>query len=129
MNWVDALAVGVAQAMAIFPGVSRSGATIGAGLTRGLRRELAARYSFLLGTPVILGAGLFKVLDLAQAGNLASQWVSLLIGFVVSGVVGFGCIHLLLSYVRQRRLYPFAVYCAVFGVLCLVVVLVRGGAV
>lgn len=128
MNWVDALGVGVAQALAIFPGVSRSGATIAVGLTRGLRRELAARYSFLLGTPVILGAGLFKVADLAQAGRLAADWPFLLVGFVISGVVGFGCIHLLLRYVRERRLYPFAAYCAVFGVFCLVVVLLRGGA-
>jgi len=128
MNWLDALVVGIAQALAIFPGVSRSGATIAAGLTRGLQRDLAARYSFLLGTPVILGAGLFKVVGLAQAGSLAADWPSLLVGFVVSGVVGFGSIHLLLSYVRERRLYPFAAYCAAFGVFCLVVVLVRGGA-
>ena len=128
MNWTDALVVGIAQALAIFPGVSRSGATIAAGLTRGLNRELAARYSFLLGTPMILGAGLFKVMDLAQAGSLAADWPSLLVGFVVSGVVGFGCIHLLLRYVRERRLYPFAAYCAVFGVFCLVVGFLRGGA-
>jgi undecaprenyl-diphosphatase len=124
--WPDALLVGLAQALAIFPGISRSGATIAAGLGRGLRREPAARFSFLLATPIILGAGLFKVTDLAQAGNLAAQVPTLVAGFVTSGVVGFGCIHFLLRYLQRRRLYPFAVYCAAAGVACLLVALVRG---
>jgi len=129
MNWKDALVVGLAQALAIVPGISRSGATISAGLARGLCRDLAARYSFLLGTPVILGAGLFKLVDLAQMGNLVAQAPSLLVGFVAAGIVGVGCIHFLLRYLRQRRLYPFAVYCAVAGIACLVVAAVRGGSV
>lgn len=126
LSWPDALLVGLAQALAIFPGISRSGATIAAGLARGLRREPAARFSFLLATPVILGAGLLKVLDLAQMGDLAAQAPALVVGFLAAGLVGFGCIHLLLRYLQRRRLYPFAAYCAVVGVACLFLVLMRG---
>ena len=122
----DALLVGLAQALAIFPGISRSGATIAAGLARGLRREPAARFSFLLATPVILGAGLLKVVDLAQMGGLAVQAPTLVVGFLAAAVVGFGCIYFLLRYLQRRRLYPFAVYCAVAGVACLLVALIRG---
>jgi undecaprenyl-diphosphatase len=127
LAWPDALLVGFAQALAIFPGISRSGATIAAGLARGLRREPAARFSFLLATPVILGAGLLKVVDLAQMGGLAAQIPTLAIGFAAAGGVGFACIHFLLRYLQHRRLYPFAIYCAVVGVVCLVVALIRGG--
>ena len=127
LTWLDALLVGFAQALAIFPGISRSGATIAAGLGQGLRREPAARFSFFLATPVILGAGLFKVVDLVQMGNLAAQVPSLAVGFVAAGVVGLGCIHFLLRYLQRHRLYPFAVYCAIVGVACLVVAVVRGG--
>jgi undecaprenyl-diphosphatase len=126
LAWSDALLVGLAQALAIFPGISRSGATIAAGLGRGLRREPAARFSFLLATPIILGAGLFKVVDLAQVGNLVTQVPTLFAGFVTSGVVGFACIYFLLRYLQRRRLYPFAVYCAAAGVACLIVALFRG---
>jgi len=126
LAWPDALIVGLGQALAIFPGISRSGATIAAGLARGLRREHAARFSFLLATPIILGAGLFKVMDLAQIGGLATQVPLLVVGFLSAGLVGFGCIHFLLRYLQRRRLYPFAIYCAAAGVACLLVALVRG---
>ncbi len=124
--WLDALLIGLAQALAILPGISRSGATIAAGLACGLRREPAARFSFLLATPIILGAGLLKIVGLAQMGGLAAQTPTLVAGFVASSVVGFGCIHFLLRYLQRRRLYPFAVYCAVAGLACLPVALVRG---
>jgi undecaprenyl-diphosphatase len=127
LTWLDALLVGLAQALAIFPGVSRSGATIAAGLTRNLKRKPAARFSFLLATPIILGAGLFKLVDLVEAGGLAAQASALVVGFVAAGVVGYGCIHFLMRYLEQRRLYPFAVYCAAAGTLCLLVALARGG--
>ena len=127
LAWPDALLVGLAQALAIFPGISRSGATIAAGLARGLRREPAARFSFLLATPIILGAGLLKVVDLAQVGDLAAQVPTFVVGSLAAGAVGFGCIHFLLRYLQRHRLYPFAVYCAVAGVTCLLVALIRGG--
>jgi len=126
LAWRDALLIGLAQALAIFPGVSRSGATIAGGLARGLKREPAARFSFLLATPIILGAGLFKLLDLAQEGDLTTQISALAVGFVAAGAVGLGCIHFLLRYLQRRRLYPFAIYCTLVGIACLLVALVRG---
>ncbi len=126
LTWPDALLVGLAQAVAIFPGISRSGATIAAGLSRGLQREPAARFSFLLATPIILGAGLLKLIDLAHAGGLGAQAPTLGVGFAAAAAVGLGCIHFLLRYLQNRRLYPFAVYCAAAGVACLLVALVRG---
>jgi undecaprenyl-diphosphatase len=127
LGWPDALLIGLAQALAIFPGISRSGATIAAGLGRGLQRRASARFSFLLATPIILGAGLFKLIDLFQAGQLASQAPTLALGFLVAGVVGLACIHFLLRFVQRRRLYVFAIYCLLMGVVCLVLALVRGG--
>jgi undecaprenyl-diphosphatase len=127
LNWLDALIIGLAQALAIFPGISRSGSTIAAGLTRGLKRESAARFSFLLSTPIILGAGLLKVMGLAQAGDLAAQAPVLVVGFVAAGLVGYGCIHFLLRYVQRRPLYLFSIYCTIAGVTCLFIALIRGG--
>ena len=125
LDWRDALVIGLGQALAIFPGISRSGATIAAGLALGLEREPAAHFSFLLATPIVLGAGLLKVVELAQTGGLEAQAPALVLGFVASAVVGFVCVHLLLRYLQRRRLYPFAVYCALFGLLSLVISMVR----
>jgi undecaprenyl-diphosphatase len=126
MSWLDAVLVGFGQALAIFPGLSRSGATIGAGMARGLRREWAARFSFLLATPVIVGAGLFKLVDLMQAGGLSAQAPMLAAGFLAAGLVGLACIHLLLRYVQRRPLYPFAIYCSLAGLALLALALFRG---
>jgi undecaprenyl-diphosphatase len=125
LGWLDALVVGVGQALAILPGISRSGATIAAALGRGVKREPAARFSFLLATPIILGAGLLKVIELLRMGGLVAQGPVLLVGFVTAAVVGFACIRLLLRYLQRGRLYPFAVYCTVIGTLCLVLTVVR----
>jgi len=127
LTWKDALFVGIAQALAIFPGLSRSGATISAGMARGLRRGEAARFSFLLSTPIIIGAGVFSLLDLSEAGALASQAGVLIAGFLAAAVVGLLVIHLLLRFVQRRPLYVFAVYCAAMGLAALIVALVRGG--
>ncbi len=125
IGWLDALIVGVGQALAILPGISRSGATIAAGLAQGMRREPAAHFSFLLATPIILGAGLLKVVELGRMGGLMAQAPALVAGFVAAALVGFACIHFLLRYLRSRRLYPFAVYCALFGIVSLLASTVR----
>lgn len=118
LTWRDAILIGLAQAVALAPGISRSGSTIAAGLARGLRREDAARYSFLLGTPAFLGAGLLQVGDaMATAPDLlAAQLPMLIVGFLFSALFGFLAIRFLLAYLRQRTLYGFAVYCTVVGV-------------
>ncbi len=126
MKWADALWIGAAQAMAILPGISRSGATIAAGLLRGFDRASAARFSFLLGTPAIIGAAVLQLLDLFQAGALESQMKVLLIGFTSAAVVGYLAIHALLLYVRERSLNIFAAYCALFGAVSLIIYVIRG---
>ena len=115
MSWLDAVFVGLGQALAIAPGISRSGATISVGLWRGLRREAAARLSFLLSVPIILGAGLFKAKELLEMPSVAQSPATLLAGFLAAATSGFVSIRFLLSYLRTRRLYPFAVYCWIAG--------------
>ncbi len=117
---VDAILIGVAQAVALIPGVSRSGVTISAALFRGLTREDAARFAFLLGTPTFIGAGILKANDLR--GESGSDAVQLLIGFFASMVVGFAAIHGLLNFLRRRSLNSFAVYRVLIGGITLVAV-------
>lgn len=117
----DAMVVGLFQMLALFPGVSRSGSTITGGLLRGLDRAAAARFSFLLGIPAILGAGLLSGLDLLQVADLAAQAPLLLAGFVAAAVSGYLCIHFLLTWLRSHSLYLFAGYCAAFGTIYLLV--------
>jgi undecaprenyl-diphosphatase len=121
LSWLDSLAVGLAQAMAIFPGISRSGVTIAAGMGRRLTRTTAARFSFLLATPIILGAGFLQLLDLAREGSLAAQAPALVSGFLAALLSGLACIHFLLRYLQHRSLYPFALYCALFGIASLII--------
>ncbi|MEM9776328.1 MAG: undecaprenyl-diphosphatase UppP [Chloroflexota bacterium] len=120
MTWLDSIIIGVFQAGALFPGISRSGSTIVGGLLRGLDRSTAARFSFLLGIPAILGAGLGAVVDLFSLENPAAQAVPMATVFIVSAVVGYACIAWLLQWVRSRSLIPFAVYCALFGAFYLI---------
>lgn len=125
LNVPDALAIGLAQAAAIAPGISRSGTTIAAGLGRGLTREAAARFSFLLSTPVILGAGLLQGLDVATTAEVAPPLAVLLTGFAAAAVAGYLCIRFLLSYLRRGSLNVFAVYCAVAGSAALLLTFLR----
>jgi len=113
-------AIGVAQAVAILPGISRSGSTIGTGLLCGLSREEATRFSFLMSIPAIGGAGL---LDLAK-GDLVISGASIA-GTIVSGVVGFASIHYLLRFVRTHSLNVFAAYLFVFAPLSALVIWLR----
>jgi len=115
VGWKDAVTMGVFQAVAIAPGISRSGATISAGLTRGLTRDASARFSFLLGLPAILGAGLLKMGDLTEGVDAATVAGAT----AVSAVTGFAAIALLLRYLRVRDTRPFAWYCLLFGAVSL----------
>ncbi|HLW99125.1 MAG TPA: undecaprenyl-diphosphatase UppP [Candidatus Acidoferrales bacterium] len=129
-NLTDALVVGTAQAFAIFPGVSRSGSTIIAGLWRRFTRESAARFSFLLSTPLIAGAALKEVPKLIHerhAGGLDLPMSTLLIGIVVSGLVGYAVIAFFLRYLQTRTLKVFVVYRIALGILVLLFVLLHLG--
>jgi undecaprenyl-diphosphatase len=120
ITWRDALFIGVSQALALFPGVSRSAATISGGLVLGFNRPTAARFSFLMSIPVLLGASLVAAKDLADIPNVSAYVPALAVGMVVSGVVGFLSIHWLLGWLAKRSMRVFAWYRIVVGVLCLV---------
>ncbi|HHY33493.1 MAG TPA: undecaprenyl-diphosphate phosphatase [Firmicutes bacterium] len=110
-----ALCVGVAQGLAVVPGFSRSGATISAGLLFGLRREDAARFSFLLSIPVILGASALELPDLVKAGLAKGFAAPFLAGALASVVSGYVAIHLVFSALRRGRFMVFAVYTWLVG--------------
>jgi undecaprenyl-diphosphatase len=113
--------IGSAQILALLPGISRSGVTMTAGLLRGLSHEDAARFSFLLATPVILAAGLLKVPDLTgPLGNGIHGQV--LVGSLLSGIGAYVSVRFLTRYFETRTLTPFAIYCAVAGLAALIVV-------
>lgn len=111
LGFWDAMIIGCAQALALVPGVSRSGATITAGLFLGLNRVAAARFSFLLSAPVILGAGSYKVLKLFSGPGLESgQYLFYVAGFVASAISGYAFIALLMRFVQTHSLAVFAYY-------------------
>lgn len=114
LSVLDVLLVGIAQGIAIAPGISRSGITIATGLYRGITREGAAKFSFLLAVPIILGAGLVQIYK-APLGSLAQTWPSLAIGFLCAAVAGFLAVRFLLSFLQGHRLYVFAAYCWILG--------------
>lgn len=115
MTWRDAVWIGLFQMLALLPGISRSGSTITAGIWRGLNRATAARYSFLLGIPAILGAGLLALADILGSGDIAAQWPVYMATFLAAAVMGYACIYFLLTWLRSHSLYIFAVYCALLG--------------
>ncbi|NTU75133.1 MAG: undecaprenyl-diphosphatase UppP, partial [Anaerolineaceae bacterium] len=100
-GWLDALVMGLAQAAAIFPGISRSGATISAGMARQLDRPSAARFSFLMSIPVMLAAGGLSILDLKDMPSLGSFILPLAAGFIAAGIVGYLSIHWLLKFISH----------------------------
>ena len=120
MTWLDSILIGIGQAAAIAPGISRSGATISAGMFCGLSRETAARFSFILAIPIIAGAGLKNVYELVRHGDVTAEASTLIVGFIAAAVCGYAAIKFLLAYLRQRKLYPFAVYCLIVGILAIV---------
>src|SRR5438876_1268449 len=122
LSWKEALIVGFAQSLALIAGISRSGVTMVAGLGVRLNHEDAARYSFLLGTPLIAAAALLEVPQLA--GQSMTVWLYVLLGMVVAGVAAFLSTKFLLKYFETGRLYPFAYYCWAVGLLALFLLLV-----
>ncbi|HNY20882.1 MAG TPA: undecaprenyl-diphosphatase UppP [Treponemataceae bacterium] len=126
----DAAIIGFAQALAIFPGVSRSGATITAGLALGFKREDAAKFSFLLSAPIIAGAGLKSILELARSvgsGSISSSELALFpIGFVVAGISGFFCIKILMKFLQNHSTKFFAWYRWSLAAIVLATAIIRG---
>jgi undecaprenyl-diphosphatase len=123
ISWRDAILIGIAQCAALVPGVSRSGSTISMALFLGHKRPEAARFSFLLATPITLAAVLLKVPHLLESGGEASIWI----GMITSAVVGLLSIRVLLAYVKTRTYRPFAYYRWAFAVVVIAVYFLRRG--
>lgn len=118
IHWKDVFWIGCAQALALFPGVSRSGITITAGLMVGLNREGASRFSFLLSIPVTVLACLLKTYDLVRAETQV-DWAPMALGVVLSAISAYLCIHYFLAFIKRIGMQPFVIYRVVLGVVLL----------
>ena len=114
VGWKDVLLIGIAQALALIPGTSRSGATMTAGLALGLSRKAAARFSFLLSIPVILLAGGYLTLQLIQSSDTV-DWMALILGTVLSAISAYFCIHFFLKLLDRIGMLPFVIYRILLG--------------
>ncbi len=125
-TWTDSLSIGFSQAIALIPGVSRSGVTMTTAMLRNTTRTSAARFSFLLSTPVILGAGILEAMRLVDAvrnpvaGAEALRWNVLAVGFVCAAISGFLCIRYFLRYLQTRSFVPFVIYRFLLAALVLI---------
>lgn len=124
IGWLDALWMGVAQAVSIFPGVSRSGSTITGGLLRDLDRPAAARFSFLMSIPIMLAAGAMELVDVLVVPGLSTLLPSIAVGFLAATVVGYFSIRWMLNFLTHHSLRIFSVYCAAVGLLVLLIYVV-----
>ena len=122
---VEAGVIGIAQALALAPGVSRSGVTLAAALLLGLRREAAARFVFLMAAPITAGAGVFQLRHLVKGGVPADERAAFLVGVAASFVVGMAAIGWLLRYLRERNLDAFVWYRAIAGILVVTIAVLR----
>ncbi len=119
LTYMQALVIGLFQSIAVFPGVSRSGITLTAGLFMGMKPEAAARFSFLLAIPVIIASGSFEILKLYRMETLEFQWVNLILGAVISFIVAIVVIHLFLKYIAKSGMAVFVIYRVLLGALLL----------
>jgi len=116
LKWVQAFGVGLAQSVALIPGFSRTGSAIGGGLLMGLSHEDAARFSFLLATPIIGAAAVLKLPELFSSSN-TQIIIPTLIGAISAGVSSYFAIKFLVKYFQTRTLTPFGVYCLSVGII------------
>jgi undecaprenyl-diphosphatase len=124
LGWPDALVVGIAQTLALIPGVSRSGATISAGLFVGLDRELAARFGFLLAIPAVFASGLFSLPDVFRpvSAGMSATGAQLVVALLIAFVAGFGAIAWLLRFLVRHRMYWFVGYRVTLGVMVMILI-------
>lgn len=125
MNWTDSLLIGLSQALALIPGVSRSGITITCGLFRDLKREVAVRFSFLLSTPIIFGAGLAHLFKIIGEGSNNGNYLIFGLGFLASAVSGYLAIKYLLKYVEGHTLNIFAYWRFLLAAIVIIYLLVK----
>ncbi len=120
LNWLDSIWIGFSQVLALLPGISRSGSTIAGGMTRNLDRPSAARFSFLMSVPVMLGAGLLAFKDLAELPAAGEFMLPLLAGFLTALISGYIAIRWLIAFLSKHSLTVFALYCIVMGIVVIV---------
>jgi undecaprenyl-diphosphatase len=120
LKLADGIWVGVAQSLALIPGVSRSGSTLTAGLFLGMERETAAKFSFVLGLPAIILAGALELHTLLKAGLDVNGWLILLVGLITASISAFAAIYLLLRYLEKRSTWVFVWYRLAMGIFLLV---------
>jgi undecaprenyl-diphosphatase len=128
LTFVGALGIGVAQVLALVPGISRSGVSIAAGLFQGLNREAAARFSFLMATPVVAGAGLFEALKLVKGSSVKPELHLIVIGFVAAAISGLLAIRFMLAFLRRQSVNSFVLYRVLLAAAVFVVLLSPHGA-
>lgn len=125
LGWRGSLVIGIAQALALIPGVSRSGATILAGMGAGFSRSTAARFSFLLSIPIVFAAGVQQMLKVLSQGISGNDWLLMAAGFVVSAIVGYIAVRFLLKFLTKHSLNVFGYYRIAFGLVLVVYVLLK----
>lgn len=119
ISFKNAFTIGVAQSAALFPGISRFGITMGAGLNRGLSHSAASDFAFLLATPVILGAGLLKIPDLFNP-EISHILGPVLVGSIIAALGTYISVKILVKWFKNHTLYPFAIYCLIIGIISMV---------
>ena len=120
ITWIDGLFIGLMQVIAVFPGASRSGTTISAGLLRNFDRPSAARFSFLMSVPVMVAAGIYESINLFQNPGLSQILPSIIVGFIAATAIGWLAVRWFMGYLSKNSLYKFALYCFSVGLLCLI---------
>lgn len=125
MNLGDSFSIGVAQGVATLPGLSRSGVTIVAGMLCGLDRKFAAKYSFLMSIPAVLGALILELFDLGSESVTASDVGCYILGMVIAAVIGYIALRLLMNLVVSRYFKYFAIYCGAIGLISIIVYFVK----
>jgi undecaprenyl-diphosphatase len=123
LGFIDSICIGIAQAVALIPGISRSGATISTGLLRGVDKQKALKYSFLLSAPAILGASIYELYKVRYTLTQNVDWTALSIGVIVSMLMGYIALKILLKIILQRKFHYFAYYCWAFGLIVIVLLL------
>lgn len=121
LKWYDALIIGIAQALALIPGSSRSGTTITAGLFLGLNRETAARFSFLMSIPAVAASGLLQLYQALKYID-ANQLITMIISTIVSAIVGYLSIDFLIKYLKTRSMLIFIIYRIVIGIIIFILI-------
>ncbi len=120
INWKDGFFIGLMQVIAVFPGASRSGTTISAGLLRNLDRPSAARFAFLMSVPVMVAAGAYESSKLFQNPGFSLYLPALIVGVMAATVVGWFTVRWFMGYLGKKTLNVFALYCLIVGLICLV---------